>query len=374
MFNDIFKEESFRPKAYDDGYGTQTIGYGSTRLNGRAVQSGDVVTKEEGMSQAVRDLGVLISQIESMVKVSLSDGQLRALTSYAYNAGIGSLKRDGILAPLNRGDYAGAENAIRNGVVTSKGQFSQGLKDRRGREAKLFASGADDPAVAKQIADNKERAAEADVKSSEATKKRIADQAFEITQQDLKNVGKEREAAVEAAIRQAKAENPKIGEEELKTIREQTAALFDKQQLLKAEKEENKQIKEQMKEVGLLEKQRNTLIANRKMYEDQGNNTKVKETSAQLTEVNAKLQEAIDKAIAMYQALGGSGAEAAIGALTATKDKVSGIGDAMRSVAMTAGEMQQQIHSSLEGGIIGAFESFAQAIANGEDALDAMGN
>ncbi|MEN3144648.1 tape measure protein [Ochrobactrum sp. WV_118_8] len=374
MFNDIFKEESFRNKAYDDGYGTWTIGYGSTRLNGKAVQQGDYVTKDEGMKQAIGDLDKLIAQIESMVKVALSDGQLRALVSYAYNAGIGSLKRDGILAPLNRGDYAGAEAAIRNGVTTSKGKEVPTLKKRRQREADLFASGADDPKVVKQVAEQKEKIAEAEKKAGDATKKRIEDQKFEITQQDLKNVGKEREAAIEKAIRDAKAENPKISAEELETIRQQTGALWDKQQLKKAEKEENKQIKEAMKEVNLLEQQRNALLATRKTYQDQGNTEKVKEVNAELAGVNTKLQEAIDKAIAMHQALGGATADATIGKLEAMKGKIVAAGDGMRKMAMTAGEMQSAIFSNLESGIISAFDSFAQAVANGENAIQALGN
>ncbi|MEL4071751.1 tape measure protein [Ochrobactrum sp. GPK 3] len=374
MFNDIFKEESFRTKAYDDGYGTMTIGYGSTRLNGRAVQAGDTVTKEEGMKQAIADLDKLIAQIESMVKVALSDSQLRALTSYAYNAGIGSLKRDGILAPLNRGDYAGAEAAIRNGVTTSKGKQVPALKARRQREADLFASGSDDPKVVKEIADQKERAAEADRKAAEGTKQRIADQQFEITQQDLKNVGKEREAAIEKAIHDEKAKNPKVSAEELEIIRQQTGALFDKQQLAKAEKTENKEIAAQMKIVNDLEAQRNALIATRKSYETQGNTEKVKEVNAQLAGVNTQLQGAIDKTIAMYQAMGGPGSEAAIAKFQALGQKISAAGDGMRTMAMTAGEMQSAIFSNLESGIINAFDSFAQAVANGEDAIQALGN
>lgn len=42
-------------------------------------------------------------------------------------------------------------------------------------------------------------------------------------------------------------------------------------------------------------------------------------------------------------------------------------------MAMTAGEMQSAIFSNLESGIISAFDSFAQAVANGEDALKALG-
>lgn len=128
-----------------------------------------------------------------------------------------------------------------------------------------------------------------------------------------------------------------------------------------------------MKEVNLLEQQRNALLATRKSYQDQGNTEKVKEVNAELAGLNTKLQEAIDKAIAMHQALGGANADATIGKLEAMKGKIVAAGDGMRTMAMTAGEMQSSIFSTLESGIIGAFDSFAQAVANGENAIEALG-
>lgn len=374
LFADIFREESKRNNAYDDGWGTWTIGYGSTRMDGRPVRPGDTVTDEKAMQMAIADLDKLIAQINAMVKVSLSDGQLRALVSYAYNAGIGSLARDGILAPLNRGDYKGAESAIRNGVTTSKGKDVPGLHTRRKREADLFASGGDDPAVAAQMVQLEERRTEELEKQADATQKRIEDQKFEISQQDLKNVGKEREAAIEAAARQARAENKNIGVEELALIKEQAGALWDKQQLKNAEKEDNQQVKDALKEVNLLEQTRNQLIQQRKALEQQGDGAGVDAVNAKIAETNTKLQEAIDKAIAMQQALGGATADATIGKLEAMKGKIDAVGDGMQRTAMTSQQMSDSIYSTLESGIIGLFDTFAQAIANGEDAMGALGD
>lgn len=372
LFSDIFKEESFRNKAYNDGYGTPTIGYGSTRIDGRAVQYGDEITKEQGMKMAIADLDRLIAQIQAMVKVSLSDGQLRALVSYAYNAGIGSLKRDGILAPLNNGDYKGAENAIRNGVTTSKGVDVPGLHTRRQREANLFASGADDPAVLAETVKLEEKRTEEIEKQNAATKTRIADGEFELEQQKLKTAGKEREAAMAQAEREARAENKNITEEEVKKVRELAAARYDSANALSKDEESKKRSKELDEQINALETQRNAILEQRKIYEEKGDQEGMTRTAAELAGVNLKLQEAIDKAIAFHQALGGEKAAATVAQLNATKLAIANANMEGQKFAMTATQMSDSIYQTLESGIIGMFDTFAQAIANGENAVDAL--
>lgn len=367
----IVQKEGFSAKAYWDvnhyrvGYGSDTVTLDDGSI--QKVVQGTTTSRAAAMKDLVRRIGEFQNVIKKEIGLErwneFSKQQQAALTSIAYN--YGNLTKTGILATIKSGDTKQIADAIRstashNGGVNAK---------RRRSEAALFESGEDTDKSIRAA----EKRAEAEKKASEATKQRIADQQFEITQQDLKNVGKEREAAIEKAIRDAKAENPKISAEELEIIRQQTGALWDKQQLKKAEKEENKQIKEAMKEVNLLEQQRNALLATRKSYQDQGNTEKVKEVNAELAGLNTKLQEAIDKAIAMHQALGGANADATIGKLEAMKGKIVAAGDGMRTMAMTAGEMQSSIFSTLESGIISAFDSFAQAVANGEDAIQALG-
>lgn len=367
----IVQKEGFRDTAYWDvnhyrvGYGSDTVTLDDGSI--QKVVQGTTTSRAAAMKDLVRRIGEFQNTIKREIGLErwnqFSKQQQAALTSIAYN--YGNLNKTGIVATIKSGDTKQIADAIR-GLASHNGGVNA---TRRRSEAALFESGEDTDKSIRAA----EKRAEAEQKAAEATKKRIADQQFEITQQDLKNVGKEREAAIEKAIREAKAENPKISEEELRIIREQTGALWDKQQLKKAEKEENKQIKEAMKEVNLLEQQRNALLATRKSYQDQGNTEKVKEVNAELAGVNTKLQEAIDKAIAMHQALGGATADATIGKLEAMKGKITAAGDGMRKMAMTAGEMQSAIFSNLESGIISAFDSFAQAVANGEDALKALG-
>lgn len=367
----IVQKEGFRSEAYWDvnhyrvGYGSDTVTLDDGSI--QKVVQGTTTSRAAAMKDLTRRIGEFQTTVKKEIGVDrwgqFSSKQQAALTSLAYN--YGNLTRTGIVATIKTGDTKQIADAIR-GLASHNGGVNA---SRRRHEAQLFETGEDSDRSLRAA----EKRAEADRKSAEATKQRIADQQFEITQQDLKNVGKEREAAIEKAIREAKAENPKISAEELEIIRQQTGALWDKQQLKKAEKEENQQIKEAMKEVNLLEQQRNALLATRKSYQDQGNTEKVKEVNAELAGLNTKLQEAIDKAIAMHQALGGANADATIGKLEAMKGKIVAAGDGMRTMAMTAGEMQSSIFSTLESGIIGAFDSFAQAVANGENAIEALG-
>ena len=88
----IAGEEGIRLKAYKDSHGTPTIGYGQTRINGRSVQMGDVMTKdqavgglrsniEEHRKRAIRDIGQ-----DSWNNIK-DENSKAVLTSIAYNYG-----------------------------------------------------------------------------------------------------------------------------------------------------------------------------------------------------------------------------------------------------------------------------------------------
>lgn len=369
----IVEKEGYTPTAkwdvnhYRIGYGSDTVTLDDGSI--QKVVKGNTTSRVNAMKDLVTRIKAFQEGIKRSIGVDkfneLSEKQQAVLTSLAYN--YGSLP-ERVAKVIRAGGSTKEIAAAIDRLKDDNPEQGKPNFKRRQAEAAMFASGEDTDKALR----NAEKRAEAEKKAAEGTKQRIEDLKFEITQQDLKNVGKEREAAIEKAIHDEKAKNPKVSEEELKIIREQTGALWDKQQLKKAEKEENKQIKEAMKEVNLLEQQRNALLATRKSYQDQGNTEKVKEVNAELAGVNTKLQEAIDKAIAMHQALGGATADATIGKLEAMKGKITAAGDGMRKMAMTAGEMQSAIFSNLESGIISAFDSFAQAVANGEDALKAL--
>lgn len=210
-------------------------------------------------------------------------------------------------------------------------------------------------------------------KGRKATTDTIADLKFENEQQALKNSGKEREAAINAAIREAKAKDKEISETELQQIRDQAGALYDKQKALSLEEQKKKQLADLNNQVNELEEKRNGLLEQRKYYEEQGNSDKVMETTAALKGVNAELLAAIENAITYQEAIGGTKSDLAIQKLNNMKLAIANTNIEGKRFAMTATEMGQSIASSLESGIINMFDSFANAIANGENAVQALG-
>lgn len=370
MFQGIFSEESFRSQAYDDGYGNQTIGYGSTRMNGRAVQAGDVVTQQQAMSQAVSDMAVLVAQIEALVDVPLSDSQLEALVSYAYNAGIGSLARDGILQPLNRGDYGGAASAIRTGVNTSGGVFSQGLQDRRGREADLFSSGVNDPAVAAELVKIERERLETAEEFHTALQATAEEEQRMIDLAAAGIIQRETEKAILEAQNAAREAGTVLSEAELQGIRDRTAAKFAEQAQDEAEnavKEQRAAIEQQVND---LLAQRSELEAQLAIYRESGDTEKAGETEAAIMAVNDQLKEAIANATAMWQAIGGTAADAAVAKLTTAALEA----DKLDLSAKKNKISWQQVGQLFAGGLTNALMGFAQAVANGEDAGEAARN
>ena len=63
--------------------------------------------------------------------MQLTQDQFDAIISYIFNVGPGHSHMETLATAINRGDYAAAEDAIRNGM---------GDKKRRSVEANVFAS------------------------------------------------------------------------------------------------------------------------------------------------------------------------------------------------------------------------------------------
>ncbi|MGH8815241.1 MAG: lysozyme, partial [Achromobacter pestifer] len=142
--------EGFRPNAYPDPGsrdGTPwTIGYGQTRIGGRAVRKGDTITEAEASTLLVARLAETAAQVERLVRVNLDDNQFGALVAFADNIGLGGGSASGfsnstLLKKLNAGDY----NAVPGQLARWKhndGKGMQGLINRRAAEAGLWARGA----------------------------------------------------------------------------------------------------------------------------------------------------------------------------------------------------------------------------------------
>jgi lysozyme len=137
----IAAHEGFRSEPYQDQKGIWTIGYGFTYMpdgskvtaNTPPISQQDAMERLEGM---VKQVAASVSQ---MTTVPLTDNQLAALISFAFNEGTHALRISNLMAMINKNDFAGAAKQF-GAWVYCDGKMDQGLVNRRREEAKMFMS------------------------------------------------------------------------------------------------------------------------------------------------------------------------------------------------------------------------------------------
>ncbi|MFW1966104.1 lysozyme [Acinetobacter guillouiae] len=130
--------EGLELKAYDDGAGVCTIGYGTTIYpHGKAVQYGDTCTIEQAKNYMQYDLRRFEQAVTAAVNVPLNQNQFDALVSLSYNIGIGAFKNSTLLKLLKASDYNAASHQF-DVWIKAGGKTVQGLVNRRAVEKTLF--------------------------------------------------------------------------------------------------------------------------------------------------------------------------------------------------------------------------------------------
>ncbi len=203
-------------------------------------------------------------------------------------------------------------------------------------------------------------------KQREATAQRLADEQFGIDQQKLKLQGLEREAEIEAAIREARKADPNITDAEIERLRMLVGQRYDLLRTLSDEEQQKKNIEDADKRLNDLLALRGALQEQLNVFVAQGNTEKIKETEAVLAGVNTQIATAIESFIAYWQVVGGPEAEAAIAKLQALK-----LG--LENTGQTAAITGQQINNMLASGMTDAFDQFARSIAEGDNAVQSLG-
>lgn len=140
---DLIKEfESCRLKAYLDGGGVWTIGWGTTVYpTGVKVKRGDTVTQAQADEYFMHDVAVKSVAVDKLTAgVRLTQSQYDALVSFTYNVGSAALKSSTLLRLLRVNP---ADPAIRTQFMRwnkDNGKVVAGLTRRRKAEADLFFS------------------------------------------------------------------------------------------------------------------------------------------------------------------------------------------------------------------------------------------
>lgn len=127
-------------KPYLDPVGIPTVGYGTIQYeNGKAVTMQDPpITETRAVELLQWEVDQKAKSVEAMVKVKLNDNEFAALTSFAYNVGVGALQGSTLLKLLNSGtDKATvADQFLR--WNKAGGKELPGLTRRRQAERALF--------------------------------------------------------------------------------------------------------------------------------------------------------------------------------------------------------------------------------------------
>ena len=99
-----------------------------------------VLTDDEVISILEADLVRFERGVARLCPASLTQGRFDALTSFAFNAGLGGLQKSSIRQCHNRGDFEGAANSFLKYRIAG-GVVQKGLIVRRNDERAMYLSG-----------------------------------------------------------------------------------------------------------------------------------------------------------------------------------------------------------------------------------------
>ena len=133
LIEKLMEMEGLRLEAYRDAAGVLTIGYGHTK----GVREGDRISAYWAKELLREDVEEVAQDVLSL-GVARTEGQLDALTSFAFNVWFGRLCRSTLLKTIRR---RGSRNQIKRQFkrwVYADGKRLRGLEKRREWEAKRF--------------------------------------------------------------------------------------------------------------------------------------------------------------------------------------------------------------------------------------------
>lgn len=263
-------------------------------------------------------------------------------------------------AALQRIKASGDERALAQRIALNEAQ-DKGITD----SATLYKVAAE----AGRVYDAEQAARVAEQQA--ATDQELVALQQKIDYQELVNAGKERQAVIEQGIREAIAADPSLANDEAKLakLEELIGKNYD---LANAENARTTATEAAEQRVNQLMEYRSTLMDNLRMQMEMGDTAGAEQTRVALEGVNAELQAAIQNAIQMWQAIGGPQADAAIAKLRNTQMQIQGTRNQMGAFGLSM-QQWQGVAQNFASGLTGVFKRFAQAIGQGEDAMQALG-
>lgn len=143
----IRKFEGLKLQAYLCPANVWTIGYGSTFYeNGSKVEKGDKITIDRADQLLIFMVSKFETSVKGLVKSQINDNQLGALTSFAFNVGIGALNKSTLLKKVNANPNDPTIRAEFMRWTRAGGKVLKGLVIRREAEANLYFQSVQNPA------------------------------------------------------------------------------------------------------------------------------------------------------------------------------------------------------------------------------------
>jgi len=133
----IKRWEGCHLEAYPDpgtGGDPWTIGWGST---GPGIAKGVKWTQKQADDRLFADVRKFMLGVQNAVTKQATEKQLGAMTSLAYNIGLGAFRTSTLLRKFNAGDVAGAAGQFSRWNQAG-GRIMKGLSNRRADEASVF--------------------------------------------------------------------------------------------------------------------------------------------------------------------------------------------------------------------------------------------
>lgn len=135
--------EGLKLKAYECPASTAekrffTIGYGTTRIEGKQVQQNTTITAEQAEQYLKADLWIFEKAVSSLITSKINSNQYNAILCFVYNVGAGNFKTSTLLKKVNINP---ADTSIKDEFLKwnkANGKTLQGLTNRRTKEAELY--------------------------------------------------------------------------------------------------------------------------------------------------------------------------------------------------------------------------------------------
>ena len=132
--------EAFSPRAYDDGAGNPTIGYGHLIRPGENYSAG--ITQAQADALFRQDVERVVNPALDRITIALTQNQVDALGSFIFNVGTGGFIKN-LLSHVNAGEIEGVTSRMLQYITgrdarSGRRQVLRGLLTRRQFEVALF--------------------------------------------------------------------------------------------------------------------------------------------------------------------------------------------------------------------------------------------